>query len=116
MATLRKWTPAEYVDTGLGISDCILDLERRARGYAGPLRTVLCTSAQRLRDAQLEISNLHEEIGDLNAAIAEEFPTPAEAHARYSAHLKGEELPPILPAEREIEIMVNEGGPSNVDS
>ena len=94
MAERKIWTAAEFVNTDWSAGNCINDLERRARGYNGRLRELLCTSAQRLRDAQLEIDNLHE----------------------VATRLKGEELPPILPAEREIEIMVNEGGPSNVDS
>jgi len=78
------WTPAEYVDTDLSAEDCIEELERRARGYAGPLRAVLCTAAQRLRDAKLEIDSRYDEMSQLKRDIAEEFPTPAEIAAKRS--------------------------------
>ena len=79
-AERKIWTAAALVRTDWSAEQCIEDLERRARGYSGMLCELLCTSAQRLRDAQLEINNLHEEIDHM----AEELNAVAEDAAGES--------------------------------
>ncbi len=49
-APRREWHAGDYSRPDWDVDHLVEMLERRARGYNGLLRSVLCTAAQRLRD------------------------------------------------------------------
>lgn len=61
-APRREWYAGDYFRPDWAVDHLIEMLERRARGYNGLLRSILCTAAQRLRDQHAALHQSKTEI------------------------------------------------------